>query len=433
MPTLTDVNACDLTVLELADGITTLSGQIAAGQARLISLIAEFDRREGWGGHGLISCAQWLSWKVGLGPNAAREHVRVARALGGLPATAVAFAEGRLSWSQVRAITRVATPDDEQTYVNVARHATAAQLERIVRGVRRAHRNAEAAADPERAAYKMRVTRKYDVDGTRVLTIRSNGEDAAVIDAAISRVCADINRRRKAEAADVSAETSEIAHATLAEGLLEMSRRSLEQDAAEHPDAARRRKSELVAHVDPLSGWARLHDGELLPPTSLKHALRTLPGRGTLRLRRLTPSDLTRHDLGRSQREANQPLRDFLGTLDGERCRFPGCTRRQKLHAHHVVYWSAGGATDLDNLVLVCSRHHTLIHQHGFQLTLHDDRRLSVTTADGVPLLHHPALPSGDVGALDVLEIDASTLPPDSIEAGIDLGYVVSVVMQQAA
>jgi hypothetical protein len=189
MQTLTDVTPSDLTIPELADGITKLSGQIAAGQARLIAFIAEFDRRDGWAGHGLLSCAHWLSWKVGLGLNAAREHVRVARALDTLPITAGAFAAGRLSWSQVRAITRAASRDDEETYVNVARHATAAQLERIVRGVRRARLNAEADADPGLAAYKMRATRRYDPDGIRVLTIRYGAQDAPIIDAAISRVC----------------------------------------------------------------------------------------------------------------------------------------------------------------------------------------------------------------------------------------------------
>jgi hypothetical protein len=234
-------------------------------------------------------------------------------------------------------------------------------------------------------------------------------------------------------AGDVSAETPSPPPATLADGLLEMARRVLEQHATEHPDVARRKKSMLTAQVDPLSGWARLHDGEIVPPTSPGHVLRSLPGRAGMRLRRVTPADLTRHDLGRTQREANQALRDLLGTIDGERCRFPGCTRAQKLHAHHVVYWSDDGPTDLANLVLVCSRHHTLIHQQGFQVTLHECRRLTVATAEGVPVLHHPGLPWGDAAELEVTGIDANTLPPDSIEARIDLGYVVNVVMMQAA
>ena len=156
-----------------------------------------------------------------------------------------------------------------------------------------------------------------------------------------------------------------------------------------------------------------------------------LPGRGRQRLRPVTPSDLTRADQGRTSRHPSLALRELLGTVDGERCRFPGCTRHRRLHAHHVLYWSENGRTDLANLVLVCPRHHTLIHREGFQLELDSDRRLQVRTREGTPVLHHPGLP-WDTREIDIA-IDADSLPPDSIEARMDLGYVVSVVMQQAA
>ena len=129
---------------------------------------------------------------------------------------------------------------------------------------------------------------------------------------------------------------------------------ALDRQRVEHPEMTRRTRAQLIAQIDPLSGWARLHDGELLPPTSLKHVMKTLPGRGgILRLRPVTDTDLTAYDLGRDSREPSLALRELLGSLDGERCRFPGCTRHKKLHAHHVVYWSADGRTDLSNLAIV--------------------------------------------------------------------------------
>jgi hypothetical protein len=187
--------------------------------------------------------------------------------------------------------------------------------------------------------------------------------------------------------------------------------------------------------VDPLSGWGRLRDGELLPPTSLRAVLRSLPGRGRGdRLRRNTLADLQRHDLGRTRRLPSAALRDLIGVLDGERCRFPGCTRRRKLHAHHVRYWRDGGRTDLGNLLLLCSHHHTLVHQHGFVLALAPDRRLTVATAEGVPVLHHPGLPWRPAEELDPDHaVDADTLPPDHVRGRIDLGYAVMVLMQQSA
>ena len=93
-----------------------------------MTLIGEFDRREAWGGPGMLSCAHWLSWRVGMGLKAAHERVRVARALRGLPLVAATFSEGRLSWTQVRAITRVAAAEDEATWVELATNATGAQL-----------------------------------------------------------------------------------------------------------------------------------------------------------------------------------------------------------------------------------------------------------------------------------------------------------------
>src|SRR5689334_21265982 len=102
----------ELTVEELADGICLRAGRIAAAQAELLAWIAEFDQREGWAGHGILSCAHWLSWRIGLSPSAAREQVRVARRLTELPAVQGAFADGRVSYSKVRAITRAAQPDD---------------------------------------------------------------------------------------------------------------------------------------------------------------------------------------------------------------------------------------------------------------------------------------------------------------------------------
>lgn len=77
---------------QVADEITTWAGRVAAGHARLLSLIGEFDRREAWSGPGLLSCAHWLSWRVGMGLKAAHERVRVARALADLPVLVKAFA-----------------------------------------------------------------------------------------------------------------------------------------------------------------------------------------------------------------------------------------------------------------------------------------------------------------------------------------------------
>jgi hypothetical protein len=127
----------------LGDQIAEFSAHLEAATARLLALIREFDARGGWNS-GFRSCAAWLAWRVGLEPGAARERVRVARALGTLPALAEALARGELSYAKVRALTRIATPETEARLLAVGRAGTAVHVERIVRGWRRVDRQAEA-------------------------------------------------------------------------------------------------------------------------------------------------------------------------------------------------------------------------------------------------------------------------------------------------
>src|SRR6266571_7796077 len=135
----------------LGDEIAELSAHLDAATARLLDLIREFDAREGWS-NGFRSCAAWLTWRVGLATGAAREKVRVARALGTLPLLAQAVARGELSYSKVRELTRVATPETEERLLAVGRAGTAEHVERIVRGWRRVDQKAEARETTKRHA-----------------------------------------------------------------------------------------------------------------------------------------------------------------------------------------------------------------------------------------------------------------------------------------
>jgi hypothetical protein len=116
--------------------ITELAGHLAAGECRWLGLVAEYDRRAGHESWGCRTIAHWLSWHCGLDMRSAREKVRVAHAIVDLPLVREEFGAGRLSYSKVRAITRVATPANEEQLVMYAQHATAAQTERIVRTYR---------------------------------------------------------------------------------------------------------------------------------------------------------------------------------------------------------------------------------------------------------------------------------------------------------
>src|SRR5881296_488830 len=193
----------------LGDEIAELSAHLEAATARLLELIREFDLRGGWNS-GFRSCAAWLSWRVGLDLGAARERVRVARALGTLPLLAQALARGELSYAKVRALTRVATPETEERLLAVGRAGTAAHVERIIRGWRRVDRLAEARESTRR--HTSRALHVYqDEDGMRIVRGRLAPETGALLVQALAAARETLYRQARATdasgPADVSAET----------------------------------------------------------------------------------------------------------------------------------------------------------------------------------------------------------------------------------
>jgi len=194
----------------LGDEIAELSAHLDAATARLLDLIREFDARGGWN-TGFLSCAQWLSWRVGLDRGAARERVRVARALGTLPRLAQALARGELSYSKVRALTRVATAETEERLLAVGRAGTAEHVERIVRGWRRVDRKAEAEETMRR--HRNRALHVHqDEDGMVVVRGRMEPEVGAVLIQALAAAREDLYQRARAkQAEDVPAGTPTMA------------------------------------------------------------------------------------------------------------------------------------------------------------------------------------------------------------------------------
>jgi hypothetical protein len=184
------------TLERLGDEIAELSAHLDAATARLLDLIREFDARAGWS-NGFRSCADWLSWRVGLDKGAARERVRVARALGTLPRLARAFAGGEISYSKVRALTRVATPETEEPLLGVARAGTAVQVERIVRGWRYMDRKAEAQESArQHAGRALHVS--YDDEGMVVIRGRVAPEVGALLLRALEAARETLYQRTRA-------------------------------------------------------------------------------------------------------------------------------------------------------------------------------------------------------------------------------------------
>ena len=199
-------------IAELERQITELAGHLNAAQHRFLMLIAQFDRISGWNGGGTLSCAHWLNWKCGIDLGAAREKVRVAHALQALPMISAAMAAGELSYSKVRALTRVATAEIESDLLMMARHGTAQHVERLVRGYRRAQEATERGREAQQWAERA-VNWFHDDDGSLALRARLPAEAGAVLLRALE--AAETATQTATEAAAEAARRAEV-EATLA-------------------------------------------------------------------------------------------------------------------------------------------------------------------------------------------------------------------------
>ena len=181
----------------LGERIAELAERINAAEARMMTLIADFDRRGGWRDRGFSSCAEWLAWRIGIKIGPARERVRTARALENLPQTADALAGGSISYAKVRALTRVATPEREAELLEFARAGSAAKLERTVRMWRMLSRDEELTA--EQARHRSRAFSVFvDGDGMYVVKGRLEPEAGAVLMRAVEAASDALFRREGA-------------------------------------------------------------------------------------------------------------------------------------------------------------------------------------------------------------------------------------------
>ena len=420
----------------LGDEIAELSAHLDAATARLLDLIRRFDARGGWN-IGFRSCAAWLAWRVGLELGAARERVRVARALGALPALAEALARGELSYAKVRALTRVATPETEARLLAVGRAGTAAHVERIVRGWRRVDRQAEAReAARQHAGRALHVYQ--DEDGTVVLRGRLTPEVGALLLRALDAARETLYQGRRASeavlpAVDPAAEAPSRPQQQ-ADALALLAETALHHEL--DPGAPGERY-QVVVHVDA----GVLADPEQ-PGQSVLEDGPHVPAETSRRLACDASRVVMRHDpdgrlveIGARTRTIPPALRRALQHRDRS-CRFPGCTVRFG-QGHHVRHWAQGGPTTLSNLAVLCRRHHRAVHEEGYQVERLPDGELRFRRPNGrlLPDLPPPAaVPADPVGALrarhaaEGLRLDARTACPGWLGERLDVGWAIDVL-----
>lgn len=572
--TLTTTPAGELSLPDLESELLGLAGHIAAAECRFLRLLAEFDDRGGWCGVGVRSCAHWLTWRAGMSLRTATEHLRVAHALTRLPRITEAFATGRISYSKVRAVTRLvgaddavldrmaaaaastapateplrppgsdpddnpggassvdgasregpdeavrgsgdvsdsdadhaaagdgsgrgtgagsdlpdagradgattspagrgdtgpwddtgsrpvavdapkshrdtadpdapprvaAGPDAEQVLLDLALGGTASHVETVVRAVRRR------CAPPRDAAARRGMSWHHDVDGSLVVRVRLTPEDGALLVAAIE---AGVAAARPAPAGptappggddtddpaaregrrsgwdgpdphEQARRTAEQAPGAVVDTLAARRADALLDLVVREPGAAgaavvERGAAQVTVVVDAATGTARLAGGPEIAASTAERLACDARARVLL-----TDRAANRMYLGRSRRLASPAQIAALTADGGGSCRFPGCHHTRHLHAHHVRHWMRGGPTDVDNLVLLCSFHHRLVHDHRYLVLRPPGEDWLFHRPDGTPVEATGGPLDGSAESLVErntrarLRIDRSTLTPD--------------------
>jgi hypothetical protein len=428
------MQSCSADIDRLGDEIAELSAHLEAATARLLDLIREFDARGGWN-VGFRSCAAWLGWRVGLDLGAARERVRVARALGTLPLLGQALARGELSYAKVRALTRVATPETETQLLAVGKAGTAAHVERIVRGWRRMDRKAEAReAARQHASRALHVYQ--DEDGTVVLRGRLAPEVGALLVQALA--AARDKMYQQARVNDPEGDLPTMAQQQ-ADALALLAETALHHGI--DPGAPGERYQVMV-HVDaPVladpdqPGQSVLEDGVHV---SAETSRRLACDASRVVMRHARDGRVV--EVAARTRTIPPALRRALHHRD-RGCRFPGCGLPFG-QGHHVRHWAQGGPTTLSNLALLCCRHHRAVHEEGYQCERQSDGALRFRRPDGQVLPEVPPpsqVPDDPVQVLrarhdaEGLRLHARTACPGWLGERLDVGWAIDVLHPLAA
>jgi len=357
-----------LSIDELEHGIVKFAARINAASYELLILVRQFDERAGWLKWGLANCAEWLHWRCDLSMSTAREKVRVAHALKTLPAIAAAFSSGELSYSKVRPLTRVAGADNEDALLAFAVKTTASRVEERCRELRCGKAESVNEANRAYASRSLRIHRDAE-RGTMTITVELPLETGELLQKALDR------------ARDSTAsQTPELVHepwsARQADALVVIANDYLSGKGA--ASACTTDNYQVTVHVDrsalangngngrsslPIASVKRLCcDGDVVAIVENEEGEPLSVGRKT----RIVPTAIKRALRARDRG-----------------CLFPGCHHQRFVDAHHIKHWSAGGETCLDNLMLLCSRHHRLVHEGGFRIERDYQNRWFFKRPDG--------------------------------------------------
>jgi hypothetical protein len=355
---LTPIDDLDRRILDLCTGIN-------AATYELLVMIREFDERVGWLPWGLQNCAEWLAWRCDLSMSTAREKLRVAHALKHLPAISKAFWVGELSYAKVRALTRVAKRDNEDRLVEFALRHTAVTVAERCRELRCGGKDSYDVAARAFANRSLQIRRDQSRN-MLVVTVELPMDAGALLEKALDKA-RDDEALEIPDLADTSWSTRQAdAFVNLVTGYL-----SGEQGNGSDNHL-------VTIHVDQ-SALAGSGGRAAVPIESVKRLC--CDGHAVVITETGDGEPLS---IGRKSRLIPKAIERAVRARDKDTCTFPGCRNHRFLHCHHVEHWSNGGETSVDNLLLLCTKHHALVHEGGFRIDKDFEDRWCFKRPDGI-------------------------------------------------
>ncbi|MGH2725135.1 MAG: DUF222 domain-containing protein [Actinomycetota bacterium] len=362
------------TPIRLTDPVDRLDeamAQMTAASADILEAVWDCEDRGLWRRDGATSMSAWLAARYGLARATAREWVRMARALRELPRLFGAYRSGRISWDQLRPLSRFVTRDTETYWARKGAHLRPVTL------WREAERHRRVGTKDEREARRRRfLSLWWDTDSPMLcLQGMLPPEEGAAVEAALSR---------RAEQVVLTDQPENPGEARMADALVEAVTEAGGTGSTDrlviHADAR------VVAGSEPHRGpWlAETEDGHRLSDDAVRRMA------CDSRVEWVLEENGQPVGIGRRGRAVPGPIARLLRHRDRGMCRFPGCERRRWLKAHHLVHWGDGGPTDLGNLILLCHAHHRLVHEGGWRTSGHPDRHLRFHDPGGRPVSTHP-------------------------------------------
>jgi len=375
------VDPAGLDDLALAALVVEVQAEADRVEAVRLAVLGEWDARAVWALDGACNGASWLAARGNVARAAMSGLLHDARRLRRMPVTAAAVADGSLAPAKGRLLARAvnertaeAFARDEQTLVDSVAGVgvdDAAQL------VRFWQRNADEDGPDPRDRDVNALSLSQTFSGRWDMRSGLDVESGTMLN---GLVCAYVDEARRVLRAQ-GIDTTGMGPRLRADALMEIVRRAT---AADDSRPAARPLVWVIAGAEQLrtgKGVCEVAGGGAIPAVTAQRLACDCDIARVL----IDPDD-HRFNLGRTQRSASAAQRRLLWLRDGG-CTFPGCDRPPGwCEAHHIIFWDNQGPTDLDNLTLLCSHHHHLCHEGGFQLQRDHDGHLVVHRPDGTTL-----------------------------------------------